>query len=100
MLGEPGGFQTGIWDDAAGEIAKRAGSRYGTAYNRTQLGTRLAMPFLGDPRRVAKVIGKALTARSPRARYLVGVDAQAISLWHSFLPDEVRDRLYRLGLGL
>lgn len=100
VLVEPGGFRTGIWEGAAGEIARREGSRYGTAYSRTQLGTRLAVPFMGDPKAVAKVIGKALTARSPRARYLVGMDAQAISLWHSLLPDEVRDRLYRVGLGL
>jgi NAD(P)-dependent dehydrogenase (short-subunit alcohol dehydrogenase family) len=100
VLVEPGGFRTGIWEGAAGEIAKRSGSRYGTAYDRTQMGTRLAMPLMGDPRSVAKVIGKALSSRSPRARYLVGIDAQAISLWQSFLPDELRDRLYRMGLGL
>lgn len=100
VLVEPGGFRTGIWEDAQGDIAKRAGSRYGTAYGRTQLGTRLAMPLMGDPRSVAKVIGKALTARAPRARYLIGLDAQAISLWQSVLPDEIRDRLYRMGLGL
>jgi NAD(P)-dependent dehydrogenase (short-subunit alcohol dehydrogenase family) len=100
MLVEPGGFRTGIWEDAANEIAKRAGSRYGAAYDRTELGTRLTMPLMGHPRGVAKVIGQALTARSPRARYLVGLDAQAIAMWQAVVPTEVRDRLYRLGLAL
>ncbi len=100
VLVEPGGFRTGIWAGTEGELAKRSGSSYRTAYGRTQLGARFAVPFMGDPRSVAKVIGRALTARSPRARYLVGIDAQAMSIWHSVVPAEVRDRLYRVGLGL
>lgn len=100
VLVEPGGFRTGIWDAAADEISRRAGSRYGTAYERTQVGTQLALPVMGNPASVARVIMKALAARSPRPRYLVGLDAQAISLWQSMVPTEVRDRLYRLGLGL
>ena len=100
ILVEPGGFRTGIWDHASGELEAREGSRYRTAYDRTQLGTRLAMPFMGDPKSVARVIGGALAARSPRPRYLVGMDAQAVALWHSVVPTQLRDRLYRVGLGL
>ena len=100
VLVEPGGFRTGIWESTADEIGRRAGSRYRTAYERTQLGTRVALPVMGDPKAVARLIGSALTARAPRARYLVGVDAQAIALWQTVVPSRVRDRLYRLGLGL
>lgn len=100
VLVEPGGFRTGIWDAAADEIARRDGSRYRTAYERTQMGTQLAVPVMGDPRAVAKVIGRALSSRTPRQRYLVGIDAQAIALWQNVVPGGVRDRLYRLGLGL
>ena len=100
ILIEPGGFRTAIWESAGDDMTRRAGSRYATAYERTQLGTQVTMPVMGDPRGVARVIGRALSARSPRPRYLVGVDAQVIAAWHSLVPTEVRDRLYRLGLGL
>src|SRR5438034_1011525 len=61
---------------------------------------RLAQPLMGDPARVAAVIGRALTAWYPRARYLVGTDAQLIALTDMVLPTAVRDRLTRLVLGL
>src|SRR5439155_1761896 len=75
VLVEPGGFKTGIWEEAEGEVAKRAGSRYEGAYRRTLQGTRLAQPLMGDPAQVAGVILTALTSRRPRPRYLVGVGA-------------------------
>jgi hypothetical protein len=46
------------------------------------------------------VITTALTARSPRSRYLVGLDAQAILLAERFTPTFVKDRVLRMGLGL
>ena len=100
VLVEPGGFKTGIWEEAEGEVAKRAGSRYEGAYRRTLQGTRLAQPLMGDPAQVAGVILTALTSRRPRPRYLVGLDAQAIAVWDRLTPTEVKDRLTRLVLGL
>src|SRR5438034_7139956 len=41
VLVEPGGFRTGIWEATEQGIEQRAGSRYGSAYQRTLLGTRL-----------------------------------------------------------
>src|SRR5436189_255571 len=61
---------------------------------------RFTQPLMGDPARVAAVIGRALTAWYPRARYLVGTDAQLIALTDMVLPTAVRDRLTRLVLGL
>ena len=100
VLVEPGGFKTGIWEEAEGEVAKRAGSRYEGAYRRTLQGTRLAQPLMGDPAQVAGVILTALTSRRPRPRYLVGLDAQAIAVWDRLTPTELKDRLTRLALGL
>jgi NAD(P)-dependent dehydrogenase (short-subunit alcohol dehydrogenase family) len=100
VLVEPGGFRTSIWSDNQEALARHDGSRYASAYEREQLLLRLADPFFGDPARVARVIGRALTARAPRARYLVGYDAQALALVERVTPTTVKDLVTRLGLGL
>jgi hypothetical protein len=46
-----------------------------------------------EPEEVAEVIGKALTARRPRTRYLVGRDAKARALLSTLLPDRLMDAL-------
>jgi NAD(P)-dependent dehydrogenase (short-subunit alcohol dehydrogenase family) len=97
---EPGGFRTGIWEETEREIAKRAGSRYDSAYRRTLTTTRLSQPLMGDPVQCAKVITSALTTRWPRARYLVGRDAQAFALWSALTPTEMKDRIVRLAMSL
>jgi NAD(P)-dependent dehydrogenase (short-subunit alcohol dehydrogenase family) len=51
------------------------------------------------PRAVAEVIGTALTADRPRARYLVGKDAKARALMARVVPDRVMDRLIGRALG-
>jgi NAD(P)-dependent dehydrogenase (short-subunit alcohol dehydrogenase family) len=100
ILVEPGGFRTGIWSETEREITKRAGSRYDAAYHRTLQTTNLWQPLMGDPIKCAQVIGAALTSRWPRARYLVGYDAQAFALWSSLTPTEVRDRVVRAAMSL
>jgi NAD(P)-dependent dehydrogenase (short-subunit alcohol dehydrogenase family) len=99
-LVEPGGFRTGIWEGASGEIRGRRGSAYEAAYQRLESGLKWSRPLLGDPRSVARTISKAITSRSPRPRYLVGYDAQAIAFWDRLAPTEIKDRLARLSLGL
>jgi len=99
-LVEPGGFKTGIWEENEREVAKRAGSRYDDAYQRTLRSTQLAAPLMGEPGRVAKVIASALASRRPRARYLVGYDAQMLAAWSRFTPTEVKDRVTRMIVGL
>jgi NAD(P)-dependent dehydrogenase (short-subunit alcohol dehydrogenase family) len=99
---EPGGFRTGIWEETGHDVERReqAGSRHGAAYRRSLQGQRLLEPLMGDPAACAKVIGSALTVRSPRSRYVVGLDAQALLLAQRFTPTTIRDRVIRLGLGL
>ena len=70
------------------------------AYRRTLTTTRLWQPFMGDPVQSAKAIGTALTTRWPRARYLVGYDAQALALWSSLTPTELKDHIVRLVMSL
>ena len=102
VLVEPGGFKTGIWEEFESDIEKReeAGSRFGSAYRRSLRGQQLIEPLMGDPGQCAKVIAGSLTSRAPRARYLVGIDAQVLNLAETFTPTPVKDRVVRLFLGI
>ncbi len=100
VLIEPGGFKTGIWEENERDIARREGTRYGSGYQRALLAIRLATTFAGDPAGVAKVIAGALSGQAPRARYLVGYDAQALAVMDSLTPTLLKDRVIRLALGL
>jgi NAD(P)-dependent dehydrogenase (short-subunit alcohol dehydrogenase family) len=100
VLIEPGGFDTGIWEDTHSEVEKRPDSKYRTAYGRLQAGVKLSRPLMGHPREVARVIARAVSSRRPNPRYLVGADAQAIAFWDRLVPTEVKDRVTRISLGL
>ena len=100
ILVEPGGFKTGIWEELERDVESHAGSRYEPAYRRTLWLTRAAQLFMGHPARVARVIGHAMTTRVPRARYLVGTDAQALAVANRFAPQPVKDFVSRITLGL
>jgi NAD(P)-dependent dehydrogenase (short-subunit alcohol dehydrogenase family) len=100
VLIEPGGFDTGIWEDTADAVGRRKGTRYGTPYDRTMQGVQLTRPLMGDPAGVARVIAGAVTASRPKNRYLVGYDAQLARVYTRTVPEGVRDRLARITLGL
>jgi NAD(P)-dependent dehydrogenase (short-subunit alcohol dehydrogenase family) len=100
ILVEPGSFKTGIWDEAEKDLQQRKGSRYEAAYRRTLQGIQLSEWVRGHPSRVAKVVGRALTSRLPRARYLVGLDAQAFAWVEALTPTPIKDLLVRKSLGL
>ena len=100
ILIEPGGFKTGIWEEVSGQVEERAGSTYAGAYQRSAWGLRLSQGLMGDPDQVARVVGRALSSRFPQERYLVGIDAAALTLVQRLTPTVLRDRVTRLGLGL
>jgi NAD(P)-dependent dehydrogenase (short-subunit alcohol dehydrogenase family) len=102
---EPGSVKTPIWNkarDTAGglEIPPELQDEYG----------RVPAAFakvLDDterrgvaPEQVAATIERALTARRPRARYLVGRDARGMALAHTLLPAGAFDRVLRRALGV
>lgn len=99
VLVEPGGFRTGIWAEAEREVEKRAGSRFDSNYSRTLSTTKLLQPLMGQPTHCGAVILDAIEG-NPRARYLVGIDAQALSILENFTPTSIKDRVTRLTLGL
>jgi NAD(P)-dependent dehydrogenase (short-subunit alcohol dehydrogenase family) len=100
VLIQPGSFKTGVIDDIRrGATARGAESRYRAAYERMLFALEKTEPLWGPPERVARVIGDALTAHWPQARYVVGLDA-----WSNFLtaplPTRVRDFVMRRMLRL
>jgi NAD(P)-dependent dehydrogenase (short-subunit alcohol dehydrogenase family) len=100
VLVEPGGFRTGIWEDMERDIAQRAGSRFDAAYRRSQRAMQVGEPLMGNPGQVAVVIARALSARMPRSRYIVGIDAQMMAIGDRLTPTLVKDTISRLTLGL
>lgn len=97
---EPGAIATPIWNKSAIEAAERE------AAIETELCT-LYKPVVAAVRKVvgeaskraissdavAKVVEDALTAPTPKTRYLVGTDAKLRALMVRLLPDRISDRL-------
>jgi len=100
VLVEPGFVRTGIWAELDDELAGRADSSFASSYKRLLANTRTASALMTDPAKVAAVIAGAVTARSPRARYLVGCDAQVIAGLRTWVPTPVWDRVARTALDL
>jgi len=100
VLVEPGFVRTGIWAELDVELEARADSAFAPSYRRLLANTRMAGPIMTDPARVAAVIAESVTSRNPRARYLVGCDAQAIAGLHAWVPTSVWDRVARTMLDL
>ena len=100
VLVEPGFVRTGIWAEVDDELSGRAGSDFAPSYRRLLANTRIAGPIMSDPAKVADVIAGAVTSRNPRARYLVGCDAQVIAGLRACVPTHVWDRVARAVLDL
>ncbi len=104
---EPGSIATPIWkkgDDAAAQAASRFPPMADQLYRAAVTAMRKAA---GDAARrgvpaetVAVVVEQALTAASPRTRYLVGADAKLRARLNAWVPDRMRDRLFTRLLGL
>jgi NAD(P)-dependent dehydrogenase (short-subunit alcohol dehydrogenase family) len=108
ILIEPGGVKTPIWDKGerlademlADGMPAEAERLYGRTIEALRAQTaRIAQETGIEPREVAEVIGTALTASRPRARYLVGRDAKIRGAMARVLPDRVMDRLIGRALG-
>ena len=100
VLVEPGFVRTNIWAEVDNELHRRADSGFGPSYQRLLANTRIAGPIMTDPAKVAGVIARAVTSRNPRARYLVGCDAQLIAGLRTWVPTQVWDRVARTVLDL
>ena len=104
---EPGGIKTPIWkkgNELAAEMAQEAPAHgeqlYGRLIDAVRRETVKIEQVRGlPPRTVAEVIGTALTAERPRARYVIGRDAKQRAVAGRILPDRVMDRLIGRSLG-
>lgn len=94
VLVGPGNIKTEIWeksDDAFDRFPPKAKELYGGLI---EFGRELngVMSRIGVPaERAAKVVERALTSRSPRRRYLVGIDARWRVYFEGRLPHGLRD---------
>ena len=96
---EPASIKTAIWtkgasraDEMRAQLPDDSQLLYETAIEKFRQ-VALARGPGGDPDDVAKAVEHALTARRPKARYLVGRDAH-IRAWVERLPTRARDRLF------
>ena len=95
---EPGVIATPVWEKSRAEGDRLVAAMPADARRRYErqiaglvaLAARMARNGL-PPEAVAAVVGEALTARRPRARYRVGRDAKAQALLARLLPDRAYD---------
>ena len=95
---EPGSMATEIWDKGdrgAGELLEKVGERGRELYGASLEKFRGLAAKAGErgrpPDAVAQVVEKALTAKRPRTRYLVGPDAKAQVALNTVLPARALD---------
>jgi NAD(P)-dependent dehydrogenase (short-subunit alcohol dehydrogenase family) len=102
---EPGGIATPIWDkgmqdadrlvDNMPDDARRRYSDVIAAVRKeAERMSRDGLP----PVAVAEVVGRALTARRPRTRYVIGRDARVQAALARLLPDRILDALIARAL--
>jgi NAD(P)-dependent dehydrogenase (short-subunit alcohol dehydrogenase family) len=102
---EPGAIATPIWEKSAKEaegleasVSAEGKALYGEAVIRIREAIAQAAHRAIPPVAVVRAVYHALTAPSPRTRYLVGSDAKLRAWMVKWMPDRVQDRL--LGWAL
>jgi NAD(P)-dependent dehydrogenase (short-subunit alcohol dehydrogenase family) len=103
-LVEPGEVKTAIWDKADATVEQLGGALDDIAQERYGWLLDQSRGFIDEgrsrgvaPEHVAQAVEHALTARRPKARYLVGPDAKLYGHVITRVPDRVRDALVDLG---
>jgi len=104
---EPGSIATPMWDkgqshadDVLSRMDAEARALYGEKVTALQAAAQEEAARGIPPERVAEVVAKALTARRPRTRYLVGRDAKINARVRRLVPDRVFDRLISRQMGI
>lgn len=103
---EPGSIATPIWERGQEEvdaIAERVGDGHAELYGEAMEGFREIARKTGErgipPEKVAREVEHALSARRPRVRYLVGLDAHGQAFAARWLPVRLVDRIVARATG-
>jgi NAD(P)-dependent dehydrogenase (short-subunit alcohol dehydrogenase family) len=106
VIVEPAQTDTDMWrtaDTAVAETEAAMTREHRTLYARHIAGFKKSIPLSRrmavDPAKVSRIVEVALTARRPRARYVVGVGPKAQVALMTNLPPGVRDRILRKVAG-
>jgi NAD(P)-dependent dehydrogenase (short-subunit alcohol dehydrogenase family) len=104
---EPGSIATPLWergraaaDELLAKLPPRADELYGGAINALREASVKFEKQGIPPDKVAKAIAHALTAKTPKTRYLVGMDAHAQAILATIVPDRMMDRMMAWMLKL
>jgi short-subunit dehydrogenase len=97
---EPGAIDTPIWGKARERIVKGRDQwpegfeeRYGKLFDHGLENFKDRQGI--SPEYVAKAVQHALTAKRPKIRYVIGMDARILFFLNHWLPDRWMDRLFR-----
>jgi NAD(P)-dependent dehydrogenase (short-subunit alcohol dehydrogenase family) len=107
VLVEPAQTDTDLWrraDDELNDAVAALSPRHRELYAKHIAGFRKSIPrsqrMAAPAEGVAATIEKALTARRPRARYVVGAGARAQAFIAQLTPTIIRDAVLRAGTGV
>jgi NAD(P)-dependent dehydrogenase (short-subunit alcohol dehydrogenase family) len=102
---QPGAIATPIWHKSvahAEEVSRgfpaEAEQLYGAPLDAVRRRTVQREQNGLPPQEVARVVARALTAKRPKTRYLVGREVRVLAILVKFLPDRVRDWFIRQAL--
>jgi NAD(P)-dependent dehydrogenase (short-subunit alcohol dehydrogenase family) len=104
---EPGAIKTEIWrkgetvtSEVAASLPDEATELYQPAFARIARWSERSARIGASPERVFRSVRHALTARRPRAHYLVGIDARMQLMLQTVLPARANDALVERLLGV
>jgi NAD(P)-dependent dehydrogenase (short-subunit alcohol dehydrogenase family) len=97
---EPGGTRTPMLQKAQRDANPAEQGDYAESHRIARALLDQTDIFRADPSQVARVVVEALEAKNPRARYLVGYDAQILARLSPMIPSRLSDRVTRLVQGL
>ena len=104
---EPGRINTPIWEKSLGvvenilaNLPQKVHELYGQAFETSIKATLKSKQPGTSPEVVARAVAHALTARKPKLRYPVGMDAKLVTLFASVFPARWADALLAKQRGI
>jgi len=104
---QPGAIATPIWEKSQehaenlfNDAPEADRARYEPLINAVRKHVARVPSMAAPASKVADAVEQALTARRPRTRYIVGMDARMQGIAATFLPDRLRDWVITRFLGI